>query len=238
MTWKYILFDLDGTLTDSSEGILNCIKYALEAAGRDIPDTKSLMRMIGPPLMEGFQEVIGMDRQEAAEATMKYRERYNVIGLFENKPYEGIQQLLAGLKKEGKCLALATSKQENCSMRILRHFHLTRYFDVIVGSTLDGSRITKQEVIQEVFQRFRLKEEQKKETIMVGDRRQDILGAKACGIASLGVYYGFAEQGELEQAGADYITRSVKETGRFLAEREEGSDGERTGREVAGSEEE
>lgn len=224
MAWKYILFDLDGTLTDSSEGILNCVKYALEAANREIPDSKTLLRFIGPPLIDSFQEIIGMDYEAALKATVKYRERFSVIGLFENKPYEGIALALSRLKSQGKILALATSKPENYSIRILQHFHLMKYFDVVVGSIIDGAsqkRGSKAEVIQEVFRRLQIDEEEKKDVIMVGDRRQDIAGAKACGIASLGVYYGFAEPGELEEAGADYVVWAVDEIMRVLADEEE-----------------
>ena len=221
MDWKYILFDLDGTLTDSSEGILNCVRYALEAAEVPVPDRKTMLRFIGPPLVEGFQEITGMSYEDAVVATAKYRERYSVIGLFENQPYEGIALALSRLKSQGKILALATSKPETYSIRILQHFHLLKYFDVTVGSTLDGARNKKPEVIQEVFRRLKLSEEEKAKTIMVGDRRQDIAGAKECGIASLGVYYGFAEPGELEEAGADYVVHAVDEIMRILADDEE-----------------
>ena len=112
MGWKYLLFDLDGTLTDSSEGILNCVIYALEAANIEIPDRETLLQFIGPPLIEGFQDITGMDHDKAVRATAKYRERYGVIGLFENKPYEGIALALSRLKSQGKILALATSKPE------------------------------------------------------------------------------------------------------------------------------
>ena len=128
MAWKYILFDLDGTLTDSSEGIVNCVKYALEAAGREIPDYKTMLRFIGPPLVDGFQQVTGMSYEDAVVSTAKYRERYNIIGLFENEPYDGIALALSRLKSQGKILAVATSKPENIAVRILQHFHLLKYF--------------------------------------------------------------------------------------------------------------
>lgn len=221
MAWKYILFDLDGTLTDSSEGILNCVQYALEAAGEKIPERETLLRFIGPPLIQGFQEIIGMDYEDAVAATAKYRERYSVIGLFENEPYEGIALALSRLKSQGKILALATSKPETYSVRILQHFNLIKYFDVIVGSTLDGARNQKEEIIQEVFRRLKISEQEKKDVIMVGDRRHDIAGARACGITSLGVYYGFAEPGELEEAGADYVVWAVDEIMKILADEED-----------------
>lgn len=211
MAWKYIFFDLDGTLTDSREGIINCVKYALEAFGRQIPPENELLRFIGPPMLESFQSVVGMSNEEAVQATRKYRERYGVTGLFENVLYEGIDKVLAALKEQGYQLVLATSKPEEYSVRILEHFGIKEYFVEIVGSTLDSSRDKKADVIREAFSRLGLSEEEKARTIMVGDRKQDILGAKECGIASLGVYYGFAPEHELEDYGADYIIDNVEE---------------------------
>lgn len=211
MSWKYILFDLDGTLTDSQEGILNCVKYALEDCKREIPPHEELLQFIGPPLIEGFQKITGMSYEEARKATEKYRERYNTVGLFENAVYAGIENMLADLKKQGKTLAVATSKPEPTSLRILEHFHLTSYFDVITGSSLDGRISKKTDVIIETLSRLNIDEEKKKDLIMVGDRKYDILGAKACGLTSLGVYYGFAPKNELEENGADYIVNTVSE---------------------------
>lgn len=216
MAWKYILFDLDGTLTDSREGIINCVKYALEAFNRPVPSENELLQFIGPPLVEGFQNIAGMSMEEAVEATSKYRERYSVIGLFENKLYEGIADVLARLKKGGYEISLATSKPEEYSHRILEHFGIKKYFDEIVGSTLDGSRGRKADVIREVFRRMEIPEEEKKDVIMIGDRKHDILGAKECGIASLGVYYGFAPEHELEDYQADYIIHKVEELVSFF----------------------
>ncbi len=210
MKWKYLLFDLDGTITDSSEGIINCVIYALEAAGVDTPDYTKLLGFIGPPLVEGFQDIVGMTEEDARQATAKYRERYSVIGLFENKVYEGIPTLLEDLKAQGKVIALATSKPETYSIRILQHFRLMKYFDVVVGSTLEGERNHKKDVIQEVFRRMNLPENEKEKVLMIGDRKQDVEGAKTCGISCAGVYYGFAEKGELEAAGADYIAEDVE----------------------------
>ncbi len=208
--WEYILFDLDGTLTDPREGIFRCIKYALQAAGRPVPDIRILQRFIGPPLVDGFQENTGMSREEAERAKDKYREEYHAAGLFEAKIYTGIDQVLAKLKKQGKKISLATSKPEEMAMRILDHFGLLSYFDETAGATMDGSRSTKDDVIQEALRRFQITEEQKDRVLMIGDRKYDITGAKKCGIASLGVYYGFAEPGELEAAGADYIVQDME----------------------------
>lgn len=216
MKWDYFLFDLDGTITDSSEGIVNCVIYALEAAGAEIPDRTKLLGFIGPPLVEGFQNITGMSKEEAVQATAKYRERYGVLGLFENKVYDGIEAVLKELKKQGKVIALATSKPETYSLRILQHFQLKKYFDVVVGSTLDGMRNHKKDVITEVFCRLDLSDSQKEKVLMIGDRRQDVEGAKACGISCAGVYYGFAEPEELETAGADYIVQNVEDLKKLI----------------------
>lgn len=214
--WKYILFDLDGTIMDSSSGIIRCIEYTLKAAGRPIPPKEVLLRFIGPPLVVGFQENINMTEKEAIWAKDKYRERYNSIGLFEAEPYAGIDQVFALLKQQGKKISLATSKPEETSIRILEHFGLLSYFDETTGATMDGSRNQKEDVIQEALHRFHITEEQKDQVLMVGDRKMDILGAKQCGIASLGVYYGFAQPGELEAAGADYVVQDMNELRLFF----------------------
>ena len=198
MAWKYILFDLDGTVTDSKEGICNSVKYALEAAKRPIPTEEEL--------------------EEALQATETYRERYSVTGLYENRLYKGMDQVLSTLQKAGYQLAIATSKPEEYSVRILEHFGIARYFDEIVGSTLDGGRNAKADVICEVFRRMNIQEEEKDTVIMVGDRKHDILGAKECGIASCGVCYGFAPAGELEEYGADYLVYRVEELLSFFAQ--------------------
>ncbi len=216
MEWNYFLFDLDGTITDSSEGIINCVIYALEAAQEEPIDKKELLRFIGPPLIEGFQEIAGMSRERAVEATAKYRERYSVIGLFENKLYDGIEELLKELKSQGKTVVLATSKPEVYAVRILQHFHLMKYFDEVVGSTLEGIRNHKKDVIEEVFHRLTISTEEKNRVLMIGDRKQDVEGAKACGITCAGVYYGFAEPGELENAGADYIVQNIEELKKLI----------------------
>ena len=207
--WEYVLFDLDGTITDSSQGIIRCIEYALHAAGRPIPEKQILLQFIGPPLVVGFQEIMGMTREEAEWFKNKYRERYQTVGLFEAEIYAGIDQVLALLKQQGKKISLATSKPEETAIRVLDHFGLLSYFDETTGATMDGSRDSKEDVIRESLDRFHITEEQKGRVLMVGDRKLDVAGAKQCGIAALGVYYGFAEPGELEAAGADYIAQDM-----------------------------
>lgn len=209
--YKYVLFDLDGTITDSSQGILRCIEYALHAGHRPIPAKKVMLQFIGPPLAIGFQDILGMNRKDAEWFRDKYRERYQTDGLFEATLFEGIDRVLALLKQQGRKISLATSKPEEMAVRIIDHFGLLSYFDDTTGATMDGSRDSKDEVIQEALRRFQITEEDKNQVLMVGDRKMDIMGASQCGIASLGVCYGFAEEGELEDAGADYIAQDMKE---------------------------
>ncbi len=216
MSWKYIFFDLDGTITDSSEGILNCIEYSLVSMGHVVPVREELFKFIGPPLINGFQEITGLSYEEAVEATAIYREKYSVTGLFENIPYNGIEDMLKKLKENGKIITIATSKPEEYAIRILEHFKLAGYFNEITGSTLDGSRNSKHAVIEKCFFRLGLSSSDKSNIIMIGDREHDIIAARQCGIASAGVYYGFADKGELEDAGADYILNTVQEVTALL----------------------
>lgn len=211
MSWKYLLFDLDGTLTDSHRGIINCVKYAYQAAGLQIPTDDKLLSYIGPPLIDSFQEFAGLTYEDAQKAVLKYRERYFVTGLFENRVYDGIQETLEKLKEMGYVIAVATSKPEEITLRVLKHFGLFHCFEAVVGSTMDSSRSKKADVIREVFHRLGLQEGDKEYAIMIGDRKHDIIGAKECGISSLGVYYGYAPQGELERYGADYVVHTVDE---------------------------
>lgn len=219
MTKEYILFDLDGTLTDSSKGITRSVQYALDKLGITENEQAMLRRFIGPPLDESFEQFYGLDKETALKAVNYYRERYNDIGIYENVLFDGIDVLLAGLKEEGYIVALATCKPEIYVPRILDYFNITRYFDVAVGSELEGGkRRHKNQVIDEVFARLQANGQSgqdlfkmKEKAIMIGDRKDDILGAKASGIQSMGVRYGFAEENELERAGADYIVDNVQD---------------------------
>lgn len=214
--YKYILFDLDGTLTDPKEGITKCVQHALKHFEVDEPDLDNLTRFIGPSLKYSFMTYYNFDAEQAHGAIEKYRERFREVGMFENGVYEGIEDLLKELRSEGKKLALATSKPHEFAEKILTEYNLRQYFDVVVGSELDGRRSDKDEVITEVLHQLGLSEQDKKETVMIGDRKYDILGAKACGIASIGVTFGYAEPGELEKAEADYIIKTVEGLGNIL----------------------
>jgi phosphoglycolate phosphatase len=214
--WKSVFFDLDGTLTDSQEGIITCVRYALKEVGQKELTIDELYSFIGPPLIDSFQETANLSFDLAQKAVRKYRERYETIGWKENKRYPGVQDMLDVLFHKGFTLAVATSKPEIFAKRILQYFGMADYFSCICGSELDGRRNAKQEVIEEVIHRLGYTDQQKKEILMVGDRKQDIEGAKACGLSSAGVYYGFAQPGELEKAGADLIFQTADELKTYM----------------------
>lgn len=216
MKYKYIFFDLDGTLTDPQEGITNCVKYALESFGIDETDYSKLMRFIGPPLVYSFSEYYGFDKEKSLKAVEKYRERFSEVGLFENKVYDGIYDALQKLVDSGHVLVLATSKPKVFADRIMTKYRLRPYFKLICGSELDGTRNDKNEVIEYAIQALECPRDK---IIMVGDRKHDIIGAKKCGIASCGVHFGYAEEGELETAGADYIADTIADMTDILMQR-------------------
>lgn len=217
MRYKYVLFDLDGTLTDPKEGITKSFQYALQFF--DIQEELlNLLKVIGPPLLDSFMDFYGFTREKAEAAVEKYRERFREKGIYENALYPGVQEMLLDLKSHGAKIALATSKPQLFALQILEHFAIEKYFDVKVGSELDGTRNYKDEVIEEVLCQFGFPN--RREVLMVGDRKHDILGAKKCGIDSAGVSFGYAEPGELEAAGADYILHSVKDLQMFLIQEE------------------
>lgn len=214
---KYLLFDLDGTLTDPKVGICTCVQYALAAFGIEEPDIEKLTPFIGPPLKESFQEFYGFSDEQAAAAVEKYRERFRDTGLFENVMYPGIPGMLKRLTAKGMVLGVASSKPSVFVERILEHFDIAKYFKVVVGSELDGTRTEKAEVVDEALKRLFGDQPVKKEQVyMIGDRRFDIEGAKALGVESVGVTYGYGGMEELQAAKADYIVRSVEELERFL----------------------
>lgn len=210
---KYIFFDLDGTLTNPAEGITNSVAHALKYYGISVSDKTQLYKFIGPPLAQSFSEFYGFSPEKAKEAVEKYREYFADTGIFENKVYDYIPEVLENLKKAGFSLAMATSKPEVFAKRIADKFDLTQYFDFIGGSLLDNSRTDKGEVIEYVLSSLKADREK---TIMVGDRSHDILGAKKCGVLSVGVLYGFGSLAELKEAGADYIAETPKKLEELL----------------------
>lgn len=215
--FQYLLFDLDGTLTDPKFGITRCVQYALQKFGIEEPDLDKLEPFIGPPLADSFREFYGFDEQQAAEGIAAYRERFSRTGLFENEVYPGIPEMLARLQKAGKKLAVASSKPTVFVDQILQHFSIAEYFDVVVGSELDSTRSKKEEVIEEALrQLYQGKKMDSDKTVMIGDRKFDIQGAKLSGLVSVGVTFGYALPGELEEAGADYIVDTVSQLEELL----------------------
>lgn len=214
---NYLLFDLDGTLTDPKVGICTCVQYALASFGIDEPDIDKLTPFIGPPLKDSFMQFYNMDDRQAESAVAKYRERFQDTGLFENELYDGIPKMLETLNSKGMYLAVASSKPTVFVERILEHFHIKKYFKVIVGSELDGTRVNKDEVVAEALrQLFGDNSVEKEKVYMIGDRRFDVEGARAIGVESVGVTYGYGDMEELREAKADYIVRSVEELQSFL----------------------
>jgi len=203
---KAILFDLDGTLTDSGEGIINCASLALRHYGIPVPDREIMRVFVGPPLRDTFFK-FGVPEDKLDEAVEIYRSRYIPIGKFENTPYPGIYDLLARLKAEGHKLYVATSKPEQMSMDILNKFELTPYFDLLAGATLDGSRDHKADVIAYLLQQTG----SDMEAIMVGDTVYDVVGAAAHGIPTVGVSWGYGSVAEMEAAGACGIAHTMEE---------------------------
>ena len=203
---KTILFDLDGTLTDSGEGIINCVIYALERFGLPIPSRDSLRYFVGPPLHESFIKQ-GVPAERAEEAVAIYRERYIPIGMFENSPYSGVRELLNKLKADGHSLYVASSKPEWMCVQILEHFDLAKYFTQICGATIDTSRTNKEAVIAYLIH----KNGRTDNMVMVGDTKFDVIGAKIHGIPCIGVSWGYGTVTEMRDAGAAFIADSMRQ---------------------------
>ena len=214
MRYDAVLFDLDGTLTESEPGIKNCVKYAVEKMGFPPLSEDVLRKFIGPPLVTAFCEYCGMTREQAEQATACYRERFDPIGWKENSVYPDIAPLLRTLHKRGAYVALATSKPDRFTQRILDYFGLAHYVDKVVATTLKDGHTSKQELIARALP------EKYERACMVGDRRFDMEGAKLNGIDALGVLYGYGSRGELEQAGATRVLESVAELSEYLLDGE------------------
>ncbi len=207
--YDVILFDLDGTLTDSSPGIMNSIVYALKKYNISVENTDDLRRFLGPPLHESFRDFYGFDDEKSMEAVGFYREYFSTKGLLENEVYSGIREMLEDLKDNGKKLILATSKPQPFTDRIMEYFDLAKYFEFIAGSNMDGTRSKKAEVIAYALESCDITG--KSNVVMVGDREHDIIGAKTVGIDSIGVEYGYGDYDELSDASATYIVKTVEE---------------------------
>lgn len=207
MSYDVILFDLDGTLTDSAEGIVNSVVYALERKGIPYASKQALRRFVGPPLQDSFRDYCGISDEQAKEMVRIFREYFTQKGIYENAVYDGVPEMLDSLCKAGYSLAVATSKPEAFAKQILARFDLEKYFSVIAGASMDGT--TKPVVIRLALQRLGVQASAR--VLMVGDREHDILGAKEVGISSLGVLYGYGDKEELSGAGADHIVQTPTE---------------------------
>ena len=213
---NYLLFDLDGTLTDPMEGITNSVAYALDAYGIHVEDRRTLIPFIGPPLVDSFMEFYGFSREKAEEAVWKYREYFSDKGIFENKVIPGIPKALEMLCDKGHILLLATSKPEVYARQIMERFGLAPYFTGIYGADLEGRGTAKADVISYAMTGEGIRDAS--QALMTGDRSHDIVGAKACKMAAVGVLFGYGSRQELEEAGADAIADTVEEMARLLAE--------------------
>ena len=208
--YHYILFDLDGTLTDSREGIFNSVRYSLQKLNRPTPPYETLLRFVGPPLQDSFQRYCGMTAEEARHAVTVFRERYEVVGWAENKAADGVVELLGRLKERGCALAIASSKPEHSVIPIAEKFGFMPYLAAACGS--DGENESKADVIRAALRRLQVGTAELPETVMVGDRKFDVEGAAACGLSCIGVeFFDFALPGELEQAGALAVCKTAGE---------------------------
>ena len=200
---NYLLFDLDGTLTDSAEGIINSVKYTAGKLGLAEPDRDTLRKFIGPPLAESFSKLLGLPQDEIKHAISVYREYFSAVGIYENRLYPWTAELLVMLRAAGFKMAVATSKPEVYAGNIIARFQLEKYFDCICGIPLDNEKMTKSEVIAEALKKLGVSD--RSEALMIGDRSYDVIGARQNGIACMGVTFGYGTREELLDAGAEYI---------------------------------
>ena len=212
--FEYILFYLDGTITDSGEGITKSVQYALKFFDILVNNLEDLHKFIGPPLKESFKEYYKFDEEKANLALVKYREYYADIGIYENDLYDGIIEVLDNLKENNKTIILATSKPEVYAKQILKYFKIDKYFTFVAGSDFEETRVKKGDVIKYALEGAGISDLSK--VIMIGDREHDIIGAKDNNIKSIGVLYGYGDVIELTQARADYIVKSTSELLKIL----------------------
>lgn len=213
--YKAILFDLDGTLTESGDGITRSVQYALEKIGKPEPDVEKLECFIGPPLKQQFMNYAGIDEETAVQAVEFYRERYAITGIYENRLYQGVEEMLGELKRKGYRLAVASSKPEFYVMQILDYFRIYEYFDVIVGSEMGGARSKKAEVVEEALRKLDL-QDHRDQVIMVGDKEHDVLGAREAGLSCIAVEYGYGTKAELDAAGPLYRAATAEDVVHFF----------------------
>ena len=214
MEYTAVLFDLDGTLTDPAEGITNSVVYALKKMGIEPPCKKELLKFIGPPLLESFEKFYSLSKEDSLKAVEFYREYFAPKGIFENSVIEGMDTLVKKLKNRNKKVILATSKPKVFADEILKHFNLYEYFDLTVGSNLDGSLTDKAEVISVALEKAKITE--LSSVVMVGDRCHDMIGAVKNKITPVGVTFGYGSKEELLESGAKYIADNVSELEEIL----------------------
>ena len=214
MKYKYILFDLDGTLTDPGVGITKAVQYALKKNNIIEESLSTLEKFIGPPLKDSFVEFYSFDEKTVSDSIQYFREYFRKNGIFENEVYSGILDLLGELKNRDCKIAVATSKPTVFANSVLKHFGMREYFDLVVGSNLDGTLGNKAEIINCVIENLKIKN--LKETIMIGDRKYDVIGAEKNNIDSIGVLYGYGSLEELEAASPTYIVDSINELYKLL----------------------
>ena len=214
--YRYLFFDLDGTLTDSGEGIFNGIRYAVNKLGGPMPDAVTMKSFIGPPLQNSFMQHCGYSEEKALQAVQTFREYYLPIGQHENKAAPGIAELCARLKRKGYVLALASSKPEELCLNICQRFGFTPSMEVITGSPPEEDW-NKTDVLRETMRRLGLTDADRGQILMIGDRKYDVLGAKECGIDCVGVeFFGYAAPNELADAGALAVVQTVEELEQVL----------------------
>lgn len=212
--YKYVLFDLDGTVIDSKAGILKCIKHALDNHSIPCPD-EILDQMVGPPFRVSMNELLGVHDEELITALIdEYRKEYDESGLYSSTVYDGVENLLADLKNRGFVIAIATSKPYKFSKKIIDYLSLDKYFDFIGAASSDSSMEAKSDVIEHVLENLKVTD--KSEVLMIGDRLYDIVGAKKVGLDSLAVLWGYGNEKEFEEYGADYIVKTPNEVFDFL----------------------
>ncbi|WP_405384150.1 HAD hydrolase-like protein [Phascolarctobacterium sp.] len=215
--YQNLLFDLDGTLTDSAEGITKCCQYGLAKLGIDEPDLDKLRVFIGPPLRASYMKYYGLTEAQAEQGVAFYRERYTDIGIWENKVYPGMMDLLQALKSDGRRLGMATAKPEVFAKRIAERFGFNDYLEDVTGCSLDGKTDNKALVVAAALAKWNIVTPEQKATIaLIGDRREDVLAAHANGIPCIGVGFGFAAPGELQEAGAEHYVETVDDLRKFL----------------------
>lgn len=207
--YDIILFDLDGTVSDSCEGITKCAQYALRQFGIIENDLSKLHFFIGPPPWEAFREFAGFNEEQVNEAVRLFRVRYGEKGINEHRIFPGMTELLRDLKAAGRTLAVATSKPRVYAEKIIDGYGVRDCFDIVMGSDMNDSRSTKAHIIEAIFTELGLPDDAKSRAVLVGDRKYDVVGAKTAGIPCIGVGFGYAPEGELEEYGADYIAGTM-----------------------------